>query len=84
MSRMSLLGLGLALALMGPRSSRAAESDAKACEALGFTDTLVCAQCDKMAEFIQDEKLINECKGCCIEEAKDDSTFARGVLEVCN
>ena len=43
--------LALALALVG--TAKAASVDD--CLALGFTDTLVCSQCDKMSEFVTDE-----------------------------
>ena len=56
-------------------------SDAE-CLELGFTDTLSCTQCAKMAEVVKDAELQRECEQCCHDNAEADVTFASAVLEV--
>ena len=52
------------------------------CLELGFTDTLSCTQCAKMAEVVKDAELQRECEQCCHDNAEADGTFASAVLEV--
>ena len=52
------------------------------CLELGFTDTLSCTQCAKMAEVVKDAELQRECEQCCHDNAEADVTFASAVLEV--
>jgi hypothetical protein len=54
------------------------------CRELGFTDALLCSQCDKLTEFVpKGDKLVNECRGCCQEDVTDSATYTKVVLEVC-
>ena len=52
------------------------------CLELGFTDTLSCTQCAKMAEVVKDAELQRECEQCCHDNAEADVTYATAVLEV--
>lgn len=66
------------LLAFAPRRTTAAS-----CLELGFTDTLACTQCAKMAEFVSDAELLKECRGCCTEDSAADVTYVTAKLEVC-
>eukprot|EP00250_Pteridium_aquilinum_P004113 c14349_g1_i1 orf=74-565(+) len=56
------------------------------CEELGFTGLALCSDCDSLAEFVKDEELIADCRGCCAEEGEDSIskvTYSGAILEVC-
>ena len=54
------------------------------CSKLGFTESLVCSSCDKLAAMVPDEALEADCRSCCQEgNASDSGKFDSGRLEVC-
>ena len=71
----SLLLLGV---LVAARSLEVEE-----CAKLGFTDSLVCSSCDKLAAMVPDEALEADCRGCCQEGNASSGKFDSGRLEVC-
>ena len=77
-------GMLLASALLLHSAHTARAGTADECLALGFTDTLACSQCAKMGEFVKDEALMADCRGCCTDDGDEDATYASAVLEVCS
>lgn len=68
-------------------SSAAASTDgpgSERCRSLGFGPSLLCTSCTKLAEHVgKDSTLVEECAGCCTDEAQRASHFAKAVLDVC-
>lgn len=83
MARCNLWCLAVCFALV--HVARALETS-QSCEDLGFTGLALCSDCDSLAEFVKDEELIADCKGCCAQEGEDSIskvTYAGAILEVC-
>jgi len=60
--------------------------DTDACAEMGFTDSLLCSNCDKLSEYVSDDELVGLCKKCCTEDSGGDDgkvLYAKAVLEVC-
>lgn len=52
------------------------------CDAKGFTGLASCADCDLFSEFVHDEGLVADCKGCCVKDAAS-VRYSKAVLELC-
>lgn len=68
----------LSLALWG-------RAQASSCDDLGFSPSLLCTACTKLADVIgEGDPLVADCQRCCSEEAAQGTgRYARAVLEVC-
>jgi hypothetical protein len=55
-----------------------------ACGELGFAPSLLCSSCAKLGEHVgAHDPLVNECLGCCADEAAGAKKHSRAILEVC-
>ena len=59
------------------------EATPSKCRELGFSDVVVCSRCDELAEFLPGDKLVDECRGCCIAAESVSISYSKIVLEVC-
>merc|ERR1711974_237459 len=58
-------------------------SFAQTCEELGFSEDLLCSDCDNLQKFVKEQKLIEECQSCCVEDSDVlQSKFDSAVLVV--
>jgi hypothetical protein len=54
------------------------------CSALGFVESLHCAECVRLEQVVGDEQLTNECHSCCVSSsAAAVGQYLSGVLQVC-
>ncbi|KAK8793877.1 putative selenoprotein [Blastocystis sp. subtype 4] len=53
--------------------------DNKDCEKKGFASTLLCSSCDKLASFVGDSEIIEECQLCCLSDESDESKKVKQV-----
>lgn len=54
------------------------------CEALGFSNLVLCSDCDVMSSYVKVPELLDDCKRCCAAETgASSSTYSSAVIEVC-
>ncbi|KAG2448536.1 hypothetical protein HYH02_006427 [Chlamydomonas schloesseri] len=57
------------LALLLVVGSRAVDDKQARCNELGFISTAVaCSDCETLAQFVKDDELVRDCKGCCVQD----------------
>lgn len=76
MRRRYAVGFALVVA-----TASAAVDEAK-CLELGFTSSLRCSSCEKLATMVPDAELHAECQACCFDESTS-KLFTSARLEVC-
>ncbi len=61
--------VALLLALLLVVGSSAVDDKQAKCNELGFVSTVVaCSDCEILAQFVKDEELVRDCKGCCVQD----------------
>jgi len=71
------------LVLIGVMGSARGEVNATECRALGFSASLFCSSCDKLATLVTEtDPLVGECRGCCAEDPIKGS-YASATFDVC-
>ena len=75
---------GAGLLLVAASCAAAEETNESACRSLGFGPSLLCSSCGRLGEFVgEDDSLVGECKGCCVEDVSSSATvFPKAVLDI--
>jgi len=53
------------------------------CAQLGFTENLLCPNCDRLHEFVANDVLANECRNCCHTIPQKNEVYKAATLKAC-